>query len=220
MTKLNKIILLITLSFFNLLQSTLADESTVTYHVTFVNQWNATDHLSFPTNAHFSPIVAVSHSSNYELFSLGKLATTGFESFAEVGTTRPLLREIRQAEMDGNVSDIQVTEPLFPRTDGDVIEFFVTVDKRNPLLSFATMIAPSPDWIVGINGLNTYANGHFIEKARFDLFAINAGTEEGDYPGNFSIDNRATSPQQVISSLSSIPGLNLPFAQVMIERIK
>ena len=41
----------------------------VTYNVTFNINWNATDFpVSYPSNAHFSPLIGWSHASNQTFF--------------------------------------------------------------------------------------------------------------------------------------------------------
>ena len=81
------------------------------------------------------------------------------------------------------------------------------------------MIAPSPDWVVGINDFNTFRNGQFVKSIAIDLIAIDAGTEDGDFAGNFSITNTPTSPQQEAGLLNQLSGLDLPFATVLIEKM-
>lgn len=210
-----KKLLLLTLILFG---EAFAAESAI-YKVTFKSLWNAKDHVSFPSNAHFSDIVAISHNSDFQLFSLGKKVTKGFEDLAELGRTGDLLQEIDQARSLGTVQDLQTAPALFPRRDGDTVIFSVEVSKESPLLSFATMIAPSPDWVVGINNFNTFRNGQFVKSIAIDLIAIDAGTEDGDFAGNFSINNAPTSPQQEAGLLNHLSGLDLPFATVLIEKM-
>jgi hypothetical protein len=192
---------------------------TAVYRVTFKNLWNAADHVSFPGNAHFSDIVAISHNSDFQLFSLGKKVTKGFEDLAELGRTAGILNELQEAQSMGTVDTVTTAPALFPRRDGDTITFEVEVSKEKSLISFATMIAPSPDWVVGVNDLKTLVNGEFIKSFSVDLVAIDAGTEDGDFAGNFSINNRPTTPQKDARLLNHLSGLDLPFATVLIEKL-
>lgn len=58
---------------------------TATYQVTFTNLWSATTHPpDYPSNAHWSPPVIVSHSADYEMWRSGMNATEGVASVAEV----------------------------------------------------------------------------------------------------------------------------------------
>jgi hypothetical protein len=62
------------------------------------------------------------------------------------------------------------------------------------------MIAPSPDWFIGIDAFNLFPNNKWISDTTINLFGYDAGTEEGDV---FSLNNPATIPQQNIQLLNS-----------------
>ena len=68
------------------------------------------------------------------------------------------------------------------------------------------MIAPSPDWIVGINSISLLnSEGNWIEEIVIDLYPYDAGTDSGlDY----SSPNMDTDPQDPISSLQGV----MPFS--------
>lgn len=200
-------------------QSAFSAEGEATYRVSFQSLWNQVDHISFPGNAHFSDIIAVNHNADYQLFAIGGFATAGMEDLAELGATRKIIGEINQQIRTGSVTEMVITDAFFPARDGDTVSFEIVVSKDSSLISFATMIAPSPDWIVGIDSFNAIEDGKFVENYEQDLFAINAGTEEGDFGGNFSINNDATRPIDPITFLQG-RGLDAPFAKVVIERIK
>ena len=189
------------------------------YKITFISLWNAKDHSGFPSNAHFSPIVALNHNNSYELYSVGGFASSGFEKMAEIGSTPTLLEEIRKAQQKGVVENVTTTKPLFPRRDGDRLHFKIEVSSEFSMISFATMIAPSPDWIVGVDSFNTKVMGKFIKDTKLKLYAINAGTEEGDRPGNYSISNPPSQPHKPISSLRGVKGFKRPYATVIIHKM-
>ena len=42
-----------------------------------------------------------------------------------------------------------------------------------------TMLAPSPDWILGVHGLNMVQGGEFVEEMTIDLSLYDAGTDSG-----------------------------------------
>lgn len=61
------------------------------------------------------------------------------------------------------------------------------------------MIAPSPDWFVGVNDLNLLdANDNWRDSIVLDLVSYDAGTENGT---GLSLNNPATNPQGVITEL-------------------
>ena len=41
------------------------------------------------------------------------------------------------------------------------------------------MVAPSPDWFVGVSGLPLFENGQWVEERRIDLVPWDAGTDSG-----------------------------------------
>lgn len=195
-----------------------ASES-ATYRVTITSNWNVQDHLDLPGRAHFSPVVAVSHSRDYALLPMGGLATPGLEDVAELGQTDAINAEIDDAIDRDVVGDLVITENQFVR-DQVMQEFEVIVTSDKPFLSFVSMIAPSPDWVIGIDSLSLYrpSMGFISEVISMPLYAINAGTEDGDRGGNFSLRNSETRPQEPISRLFG-SGFDVKFATVEIELV-
>ena len=54
------------------------------------------------------------------------------------------------------------------------------VDRNRHLMSLVTMIGPSPDWFVGISGVDLCtADCAWADEANFDLFPFDAGTDSG-----------------------------------------
>ena len=64
------------------------------------------------------------------------------------------------------------------------------------------MVAPSPDWFVGVAGLSLLdAQGQWLAERTVDLYPWDAGTEDGD---GFSMNNAATAPPGTIENLRGI----------------
>ena len=61
------------------------------------------------------------------------------------------------------------------------------------------MIAPSPDWFMGLNNFHLFRNNKWVDDISVDIRLYDAGTEDGDV---FGYDNPATIPQQNISFLT------------------
>ena len=61
------------------------------------------------------------------------------------------------------------------------------------------MIAPSPDWIVGVSGLSLNVGDDWINSLNVPLALYDAGTEEGTIP---VMSTLATSPHQPISLIA------------------
>ena len=67
----------------------------------------------------------------------------------------------------------------FPNVDKETNTAF-TVSPTHHLLSFATMLGPSPDWLGGLSKLNLcLPNCTWAESFMQDLYPFDAGTDSG-----------------------------------------
>lgn len=67
----------------------------------------------------------------------------------------------------------------FPNADKETSATF-TVSSQHPLISFATMFGPSPDWLAGVSKLSLCRSDcTWIDTIVQDLFPIDAGTDSG-----------------------------------------
>ena len=192
-----------------------APEETARYRVTFNGTWSGATHAGFyPKNAHFSPLVAWSHSDAIKAVRVGATATPGLEKLAELGGTVTFEQELD--ELRGNGLHDYDTGKKFDAPGSTSVEIDIT--ESRPFISFVSMIAPSPDWIVTSNRVRVFVDKQWTQEVRVDLAAYDAGTEDGN---SFSIDNNASSPQGDISPLTDIPSDTLPlFGHVIITKIK
>ena len=191
-------------------------ESDTTYTVTFTSLWNATDHVSVPGNAHFSPLVVSVHNSNHSLFTVGSQASVGLESVAESGSTAGINAELEAEVSAGRVLRSKEAIPNFFFGPGDTVRTFeVSVNKNFPLVSFVSMIAPSPDWMVGQDGVELYtdAEGFVDDTGVINLFAYDGGTEGADTAGNYSLSGTDTVPATNVMRLTG-SGFDQPFATI------
>jgi len=62
------------------------------------------------------------------------------------------------------------------------------------------MLGPTPDWFVGVSGINLYNNSKWVADTTINLYTYDAGTEDGDM---FGYNNPATTPQQNIHILQA-----------------
>jgi steroid 5-alpha reductase family enzyme len=73
---------------YNLMSSETSDvplTDSVQYSCLFKNLWTSTRHpVTYPSFAHWSPIVLVAHSEDYTMWEEGELASPGVENVAEV----------------------------------------------------------------------------------------------------------------------------------------
>jgi hypothetical protein len=66
------------------------------------------------------------------------------------------------------------------------------------------MIAPSPDWFVGVSGLSLYQNGQWLEEKVVELFPYDAGTDSGN---TYASRNEPMETPDVIRRIETEPFL-------------
>ena len=171
--------------------------ATATYTVTFTGAWTAeATPGGVPDGAHFSPLIGGVHNADVAFLEAGGTATPGIESMAERGRTATLTEEIQAA--GANALSVLRKDSGPGATASDTFEA-VTVTADHPRITLLSMIAPSPDWFVGVFGLSLLdAEGNWVEALKVNLYPWDAGTEGGD---DFSFDNAATVPPGTIVSL-------------------
>ena len=67
------------------------------------------------------------------------------------------------------------------------------------------MIAPSPDWFVGVHGLRLFDEQGWVDSLTVDLFPYDAGTDSGS---EYLAPNQPTQPQEPIFRITGVPFLN------------
>lgn len=170
------------------------------YKVTFTGTWSGASHpTDYPSNAHFSPIIGLSHNASTKLFTVGSAASEGIKNMAETGGTSPLDDEINAVIAAGNALDLAKDDG--PTDSGTTTETFeVVVNEKNAYVTFVTMIAPSPDWFIGVNSVNLMENGELVASKTVDASTYDAGTDDG---ANFTSDDSES--RGVISMITGAP---------------
>ena len=164
------------------------------YEVAFVANWTDSTHPydNFPSNPHFSPLVAAVHSSDVGFWELGDTASHGMESMAETGGTQMLAGEIRPHYPRSVLRLILRSVVQSPGSD----TFEVVVHERFPLVTFVTMLGPSPDWFAGVTSLSLMdPGGAWVERLEVALYPLDAGTDSGT---SYNSPNEDTSPPEDI----------------------
>lgn len=164
------------------------------YRLTFEATWSAVTHpIDFPPNPHFSGLIGASHSPAVRLWEEGETATPGIENMAETGAKSPLVSEI-DSLVNGGSACATISGGGINPSPG-VVSVTFTVSQDCPLVSVVSMIAPSPDWFVGVSGLSLYENGAWIEHKVVELFPYDAGTDSGS--SYTSPDEPTDSPEAI-----------------------
>lgn len=72
----------------------------------------------------------------------------------------------------------------------------IEVNKDFPALTLVSMIAPSPDWYIGIININLFENGAFVNEKIVNAHVYDAGTDDGL---TYNSANQSSSPQGLIT---------------------
>lgn len=178
-----------------------AQDSFALYDVQFQATWSAATHpTAYPTGAHFSALVGGTHDASVAFWTAGGLASPGIEAMAEIGSTVLLQGEVNAAVGLGQARAV-VLGPQVPISPGTVATSLI-VTEQHPLVTLVTMIAPSPDWFVGVSGQPLLVGGQWLEQLDVPLFAWDAGSDSG--PG-FVGPNVDTVPKEPIALIASGP---------------
>ncbi|XP_021930567.1 spondin-1-like isoform X2 [Zootermopsis nevadensis] len=173
------------------------------YEMTFEGLWSKYTHpKEFPENGWltgFTDLIGASHSPHYYFWEYGRFASEGLRLVAELGSTHELEKEI--IAKSKNIRTIIKARGLaYPNVTGKTSTFF-RVDRKHYLFSVVSRIAPSPDWIIGVSGINLcLKNGSWVDYREFDLYPLDAGTDNGI---TYMSPDEPTSPHKVVIRITS-----------------
>ena len=189
----------------------------VTYKITFKGNFTKAAHPNsrFPSNPHFSPVVVASHNAEYSMFQKGFKATRGVKNVAETGASSQLVRELRDLQNANIVLDQNRTGGV---SGNGTASTTVTVNEEFPLLSVITMIAPSPDWIIGVSAFTLLKDGKFVKSLNLPLYAYDAGTDAGALFTSSDRPLRSPAPIDLLINVSGNAVQN-PFGFLKIEKL-
>ena len=176
-----------------------SNAQSATYRVAFEGKFAASalaSGVSVPSGEHFTTLIGAVHNGSVTFWSSGQTASAGVEAVAELGTTGTFKSEINAAMLNA----LAVIEQSIASGGTATATVDITLTTDHPLVTLTSMVAPSPDWFVGVSGLslrNTADDG-WQESLTVELFPYDAGTEDGT---EFSLNNAATSPQGTITSI-------------------
>ena len=164
---------------------------TATYRVTIISDWTSASHpTTLPFNSHFSPTVIANHGVPGDMFVVGALASPGIEQMAETGATGTLRAELGAR---ATVTEVRTGTSIFGAGQQS---FDVVAGRGDDLISVVTMLAPSPDWFVGVRDVDLLGSDGWVDRIELDLGNYDAGTDSGT---GFRSPNADSNPAQVIS---------------------
>jgi hypothetical protein len=179
-------------------------EAQATYTARFDSTWSEETHpLYFPSTAHFSGLIGGTHNGEVEFWREGELASTGIKDMSERGRKSPLDAEVQAAIAAGNAGQV-ISGPGIGLSPGTASVSF-TATREFPLVTLVSMIAPSPDWFVGVSGLSLFRDGRWVEELVVELQPYDAGTDSGAI---YTSPDEVTVPFEPISHLTSGPFAN------------
>lgn len=184
-----------------IIDSTPAETCTepASYVLTFKSTWSAATHPEdFPSSPHFSGLVGATHSGDVSFWQMGELASPGIKSMAETGSKSPLDDEI-EAAITAKTAETKLSGGGIGTSPGTVT-LEVEVSPEYPEVTLVSMIAPSPDWFVGVSGLALCEEGQWLGSKEIALLPYDAGTDSG---ASYAAPNSPTNPPEVISALGS-----------------
>src|SRR5262245_3180424 len=177
---------------------------TAQYTATFDATCSQVTHPSmFPPGPHGPPLVGGTHSASVSFWGQGQIASQGIEDMAEMGATTPLANEVSAAITAGTAHSVILGGGISPSPGSTSVSF--TMDQSFPLVTLVSMIAPSPDWFVGVAGLPLFENGNWVGEKTVTLWLYDAGTDGGP---TYTSPNLDTSPQDPIALHTTLPGYN------------
>jgi len=195
---------------------------TARYQVVFDATWSAATHpTNFPSgSAHFSGLVGGTHNDSVHFWRDGETASEGIRLMAELGQKTTLLNEIAPAITNGT-ADFQLSGGGISPSPGSVSLVFSQPMRRDfPLVTLVSMIAPSPDWFVGVDSLSLIENGQWVTNKVVTLYGKDAGTDSG---ASYASPDQVTVPRGVITQFTGFPaiqnGVIVPFGSFSFTRL-
>jgi hypothetical protein len=169
-------------------------QETADYRLYINVTWSAETHpLDFPMNPTLSHLIGATHSDRYAMFRDGETGSSGLELIAERGRVSIFQTELEEAddrELIGTVFEGGEIEEI----PGEATLSF-SAKAEFPLLSFVTMIAPSPDWFTGVSGVPLHDGSQWVDWLELPLWVWDAGTDSGD---TYLAPNHELQPQQSV----------------------
>lgn len=179
-----------------------AQNGSATYDIEFDATWSAATHPNaFPPNPHFSPLIGGTHNSSVTFWQVGGTATSGIEVMAETGGTNNLRNEVNVAIGAGTADKVLQFGGIGTSPNSRNDSFTVTTEYSR--LTLVSMLAPSPDWFVGVSGLELLQSGQWVDSLVIPLQLWDAGSDNGV---TYLSSNSNTAPKDPIAGISTTVG--------------
>ena len=161
------------------------------YQVDFIATWGQETHpVDFPVNAHFSGLIGAVHKGTTSFWKEGLVASDGIEQMAETGGKTLLGQEIDSRIISGNAY-VRLSANGISSSPGTV-NFRFSATREQHFVTLVSMMVPSPDWFVGVSGVDLFQDGDWLDSLDVPLYVYDAGTDSG---ATFNADNIDTKPR-------------------------
>lgn len=141
----------------------LVDRKNANYQVTITNLTRAQT---------FTPILITSHRKGVKIFELGSTASEVLSDLAEGGDVVPL-----KTELEGNEKVVEVVDSGGLLTPGESVAVTVAARKGAKWISLASMMIPTNDSFIALNGVKVPDNG---KASVYFSPGYDAGSEAND----------------------------------------
>ncbi|GAA51478.1 spondin-1 [Clonorchis sinensis] len=221
---------------------------TATYNLTFKGLWTRKTHprdwpVHNPGLLHWTNLIGASHMPGYRIYQFGEPASAGVSAVCAYGDTTVLKQSLGiAASSTGSVSSVPTGTqrgamgigPLHSlistpgmwseETLDESRSTLVAVNRTHPLISFLTMLGPSPNWCAGVASQSVcQADCTWIKQLQIDLFPWDAGVRYGDTYIPKSADRKDIPDPIRYITFDWMPNHpftpNLPVARVTLERV-
>ncbi len=136
---------------------------------------------------------------------------------AERGSKSPFDQEIDRAIAEGRAENLLSGGDIALSPGSVSLDF--TIGTGQSAVTLVSMIAPSPDWFVGVSGLDLLQNGDWVDEFVVDLLPYDAGTDSGT---TYAARDRETVPPALVSRIQGPPlqvgGMVPPFGTFTFRR--
>ncbi len=154
-----------------------------------------------PPGAHLTDLAGATHNPTYTMWEVGAEASAGVELVAEEGKTGMLETEVTAHSGANQFITTNENEFISPV---ETVTITFTADGEFPELSLMSMVAPSPDWFVGLSRVSLVNDDcTWKDTITHPLRVYDAGTEGDRFP--FSLLNSNEDPPKNISRFAGGP---------------
>ena len=172
------------------------------YEMEFATDWLAANFESYPPNPHFAMFTLATHDENVTFWEVGGMASPGIEKMAEDGLNQTFSNEVTAQIALGNARTQKSGNSLFISGTPTSRTITFGIWGSHPLVTVVSMIAPTPDWFVGVNGIDLCGAGGWEAVVAMDAFVHDAGTEMGT---DWSLSNDPENPYLPIAQIPGAP---------------